>query len=104
MEEKFVKASELLVKEEFANKLKSAENDADVQRLFADAGVELTLEDIAAMCSESAKIHENDELDESALDNVAGGFILTTTACFALAAAELAFFTNYGVHAFKKRR
>ena len=103
MENKFVKASELLVKEEFANKLKSAENDADVQKLFADAGVELTLEDIVAMCEESAKIHADGELDESALDSVSGGFILSTTACFVWAAAELAFFTGYGYKAIKKK-
>ena len=102
MTNKFEKVNELLLKEDFCKELKKAESNVDVQALFASNGVELSENDVENMVNESVAINGDVELDENALDNVAGGIVLTTTACFALAAASLAFYTNYGIHAFKK--
>ena len=101
MDERFTKANELLVKEEFLAELKQATNDEEVQKLFGKYGVELSLEDVATMCE--AACMENgegaDELSADALDNVSGGVMVT--ACFLLAGASLGFYTAYGYRTIK---
>lgn len=106
MEERFVKASELLEKEDFLAKLKEVDNDPDVQKLFAENGVDLSLEDIDLMCKQAIIKNAKDELSEEDMDNVAGGIVLTlgTVACFTLASAELGFFTGYAYRKFIKKK
>ena len=107
MEERFVKANELLLKEDFIEKLKQAEDDKSVQKLFSDNGVELSLEDISNMVDESHKIHEmneKNELDENDVENVTGGAILVSSlVCLAVGAGGVGFFSAYGYRRYIKR-
>ena len=48
-EERFVKASELLLEKTFLEKLKKAENHADVQKLYAEMELNCQEEDIELM-------------------------------------------------------
>ena len=98
MEEKFVQVNELLKDESFIEELKTAENDEDVQKLFAAKGIDLSLDEIAQMVQESIVAHNNGELDENSLDNVSGGVI--GTLCLGFCA--IAFFAGYGYRALTK--
>lgn len=102
MEERFVKASELLEKDDFAEKLKLVESPEDVQKLFADNGVELSLEDIKNIAMESMKNADDGEIDEEDLDNVSGGFVLSTTACVVIGGASLCFYSSVGYQKLKR--
>lgn len=95
-EERFVKASELLLEKTFLEKLKKAENHADVQKLYAENGVELSEEDIELMVQESGDLHAetDEELNADQLENVAGGIGVGTA--FAIAGVSLLFYTTYG--------
>lgn len=75
MEEKQAKLEELMKDEAFVNAMFSKESSEEVQKLFAEKGVELTMEeveDLAAAILEAAPKGEG-ELTEGALDSVAGG-------------------------------
>lgn len=61
-----------MISKELEAKLQNAETLEDVQKVFAEEGIEVTMEQLEA---ELAKA-KNGELDENALDNVAGGTIL----------------------------
>lgn len=104
MDKKFTKVNELLAQESFLEKLETAETDEAVQKLFADNGVELTLDEIDQMCKESVAAHESGELSEESLDSVSGGVI----GCFIVGSAAIAFYAGYGYRTFtaknKKRR
>lgn len=103
MEERFVKASALLEEEAFLEQLKQAEDDAAVQKLFADNGVELSLEDIEKMVEESAVAAKSGELGEDDLENVSGG-ILVTLACFAIGGASIGFYASYGYRSLTRNK
>ena len=77
MEEKFM---ELLNDQEFAEKLMALDEAADVQALLKDNGVELSLEDIETLRkSLNTQLSSAEgELDEDALEGVAGGVSLRT--------------------------
>lgn len=101
IEKRFQDASALLEKEEFLGKLKTVESDEECQKLFAEYGVELSIEDIQLMVKESAKASgENGELSAEELENVAGGFV----GCFLLGTAMVTFFSSYGYRALTKYR
>lgn len=100
MEEKFVKVNELLKDSSFIEELKTAENDEDVQKLFAAKGIDLSLDEIAQMVQESIAAHEKGELDEESLENVSGGVI----GLLCLGAGAIAFFAGYGYRALTKYR
>lgn len=102
MEERFVKANELMVKDEFMNKLGLANSHEDVQKLFAENGVELSLDDIEAMCQQSIALSTNGELSEKDMDQVAGGYVVGTIACFYVASVGLGFFCQYGKRTLEK--
>ena len=71
MEEKI---KEIMAKEGFADKLLACEEPEQVQELFAAEGIELTLEEVKQIgAGLNASLAEGDELDEDALDGVAGG-------------------------------
>lgn len=102
IEKRFQDASALLEKEEFLGKLNTVESDEECQKLFAEYGVELSIEDIQLMVKESAKAsNEKGELSADELENVSGGSV---TGCFLLGTAMVSFFTSYGYRAFKKYR
>lgn len=71
MEEKI---KELVEDQEFVKKLLSCEEPEQVQKLFADNGVEISLEDVKALGKALAAMAESDgELSEDDLEAVAGG-------------------------------
>lgn len=71
MEEKIIKMVE---DQEFVTKMLSCEEPEQVQKLFADNGVEITLEEVKAMGKALAAMSESDgELNEDDLEGVAGG-------------------------------
>ncbi len=68
------KINEILNKEGFVDKMLACEEPEQVQALFRAEGIELTLDDVKAVgASLAAMSAEGDELDEDALDAVAGG-------------------------------
>ncbi len=71
MEEK-IKA--VMAEEGFVEKLMECQEPEQVQALFAEKGVELSLDDVMAISKGlSAALEDGEELDEDALDSVAGG-------------------------------
>lgn len=98
MEEKFVKANELLESPAFLEQLKQAENHEEVQALFAQNGVALEIADIELMCKVACENSEGGELSEDELSEVSGGVLITASAaaCFMVGSAMLGFFTSYG--------
>ncbi len=74
MEEKL---NQILEEEGFVEKLTECESAADVQKLFASKGVDITLDEVKAIGSAlAAEFSDSDEMDEDALDSVAGGAAL----------------------------
>lgn len=106
MEEKFIKANALLESPAFLEQLKQAENHNEVQALFAQNGVALEIADIELMCKTACENNGVGELSEDALDNVAGGILLTASAaaCFVLGSTMLGFFSSYGYRTIKSWR
>ncbi len=102
MEQKFIDASNLLMKKDFVEELKKQASDEEVQALFEKNGVKLELADIEQMVEESALANNGDELNADDLDNVSGGIVGTVT-CFVLAGAQIAFYASYGYHRYKRR-
>ena len=75
MEEKQVKLEELMKDEAFLDAIFSKESSEEVQKLFAEKGVELTMEEVDGLAAAilQAAPEGNGELSEDALDSVAGG-------------------------------
>lgn len=74
MEEKIQK---LVEDQEFVTKMLSCEEPEQVQKLFADNGVEVSLEEVKALGQSLATMAESDgELSEDDLEGVAGGSLL----------------------------
>lgn len=65
---------------ELEEKIKDAETLEDLVKVCAEAGVEVTKEQLEA---ELAKM-ESDELDENALDDVAGGVVIAPAIAIAI--------------------
>ncbi len=75
MEEKI---KEVLAKEGFVEKLLACEEPEQVQALFSAEGIELTLDQVKQIgAGLNASLAEGDELDEDALDSVAGGVAIS---------------------------
>ncbi len=76
MEEKL---TQILAEEGFVEKLMRCETPEQVQSLFGKKGLDLTLEEIRAISqSLTLEFSDSDELDEDALDAVAGGTTYST--------------------------
>lgn len=75
MEEKQVKLEELMKDKAFVDAIFSKETSEEVQKLFAEKGVELTMEEVEGLAAAilQAAPEGNGELSENALDSVAGG-------------------------------
>lgn len=69
------KVMAVLQQEGFVDKMFSLENPADVQALFAENGIELTVDEVKAIGRGLAQqlAEEGEELNEDDLDDVAGG-------------------------------
>ena len=65
-----METKELWMDEEFCKKVDAASDTEEIIRLFAEKGVTVTAEQIA-----SVKAAQDGELDETALDGVAGGCV-----------------------------
>lgn len=65
------KVEEAMKDEAFAQKLFETESAEDAQKLFADKGIEFTLEELKAIAA--CAQNEDGELQEEALENVSGG-------------------------------
>lgn len=78
MEEKQAKLEELMKDEAFLDAMFSKESSEEVQKLFAEKGVELTMEEVEGLAAAilQAAPEGNGELSEDALDSVAGGRII----------------------------
>lgn len=67
-----VEMETLFADKDFTDKIMQATNNAEIVKLFADQGIEVSEQDIEEV---KAMSESNDELDVTALDNVAGGVI-----------------------------
>lgn len=72
MEEKLNKIEALANDEKFIDQMKKASSKEDLQRVFAEFGVDLTREEIDAIAEAIEKMM-SDELNENDLENAAGG-------------------------------
>lgn len=78
MDQRIELAQKALEDKAFVEKLLSMEAPEDVQKAFAEKGVELTLEEVKLMGQMLASEKGNEELDADQLDAVAGGIALAT--------------------------
>lgn len=74
--DKETRLAELLQDEAFGAACKNVESVEQLQALFAQNGVNLTHEEVVALC-EQIGAQSDCELDADALDNVAGGVMLS---------------------------
>lgn len=85
------KLNELTNDKAFVEMMMSQETPEDVQRVFNEHGVPLTLDDVKRIGSALAQMEEpTSELSEDDLDSVAGGVVLTAATCWAVAKAIIA--------------
>ena len=101
------KFNQLMEDKEFVMKMLGQATPEDVQALYRANGVEITMEDIDNLGKtlDLCFSKMDDELDESALENVSGGFAITLgagvtiwtigKAVFAVGAAGLAIYKWY---------
>jgi hypothetical protein len=73
------KFNKLMEDKAFVEKMLGQETQEDVQKLFAENGVEMTMEEVGQLGETLNKCFDKlgDELDESALEDVSGGFFIT---------------------------
>lgn len=69
------KIRELMDNEAFVEKLSEVSTVEEMQSIFADNGVEMTLDEINEMCMASVQMTDSDELSDTDLDNVSGGAV-----------------------------
>ena len=85
--EAFVK---LMENEAFVKEMLAQENEEAVQKLYAKNGVELTLEEVREVGKALNSMDSDGELDAAALDDVAGGVVITAATCWAVAKTAIA--------------
>lgn len=74
MDEKVMKINELLMQEDFLTNLMGCVNQSEVQSLFAENDVEISLEEVQELGQMiGSRIGHNAELKESELEMVSGG-------------------------------
>ena len=108
--EKIAKVKEIFADKDFVAKVLAMETAEEVQAAVKAQGVELTIEEIEATKAELVNQLENkdsDEVSDEQLENVAGGFAVTTIVCAAIigagAVGGLATLAK-GVHEWTRRR
>lgn len=96
MDKRTEQVKALMEDQEFVNHLLTLESNEEVRKAFAEKGVEFSLEEVEAV-AEAA--FGGGELDESQLENVAGGIaweiIAIVASGVALAANGMAEYNNY---------
>ncbi len=79
-EQKAEKLKEIFADKDFAVKVMEMETAEEVQAAVKEKGVELSLDEITAAREQLIKMQENgEELDDSQLEQVAGGFAIAGT-------------------------
>lgn len=74
------KLNELSADKEFLKELFELDSPEKIQEKFAEKGVELSLDEVKTIIAgvvDAAEKKTGEELDESALESVAGGFAIT---------------------------
>lgn len=74
------KLNELSADKEFLKELFELDSPEKIQEKFAEKGVELSLDEVKTIIAgvvDAAEKKAGEELDESALESVAGGFAIT---------------------------
>lgn len=75
----------------FVMTMLSQDTPEEVQKLFRDNGVEMSMDEVMELGAELDRYANNSgELDETALENVSGGIVLTAATCWAAAKAVIA--------------
>ncbi len=88
MQDSKEKIIELAQDQKFIDKLLTMEDNSEVQKAFAEEGVNLTVEEIDQMAEMAFGDHG--ELDESELEKVSGGFLAEA----AIVCSGIALFAN----------
>lgn len=101
MDERKEKVSKLLENSEFLEKLKACQSHEDVQKLFHDYAVDVTVDEVQQMVDESIAAHEADEgeLKEDSLKKVNGGVI----GWFIASGVMISFYASYGYHYYRRK-
>lgn len=94
-QEKIDLINAMMEKTEVQEKAKQCKDAAELQQLFAENGVDLTVDEVEAFLSEltesvMSKIRENQELSEDDLDSVAGGMGSVAAAIIGLGSIPVA--------------
>lgn len=82
--------NKLMEDEQFVQSMLSKETPEQVQVLYSENGVELTIEDVNEIGNMLNSLDNNGELDESSLDSVSGGVVVDAALCWATAKAVIA--------------
>lgn len=93
----------LMDNKDFVTTMLSQESPEDVKKLFADNGVDMSMDDVMQLGADLDHAFRNsEELDESNLENVSGGVVIeaatiwaATKAVIAIGAAGLAIYKWY---------
>lgn len=72
---------------QFTDKLLSLEEPEDVQKAFAERGIDFTLDEVKEIGKRVTAETSGEELEENSLEEVAGGIVVTTAAVIATVAA-----------------
>ena len=81
------KMNELMQNEEFLKALAASDTKEEFQMLFAEQGVELTMEEIDNILQTVTAGRGDGELDDALLDGVNGGIAVTTCCIWLLRGA-----------------
>lgn len=82
--------NKLMENEAFVKEMLSQKNEEDVQKLYADNGIELSIDEVCEVGKMLSCMDNDGELDASDLDNVAGGVAVTAATCWAVAKTVIA--------------
>lgn len=96
---------ELFSDETFVASILEMETPEEVQKALSERGLDLSLEEINTI--QNSLSNEEEELSEDQLEEVAGGFAVTTLVCGLIiggAAAGGAFSLGKAVHGWTRRR
>lgn len=84
------KLTAVLENKEFVTSLQDLQTPEEIQQAFATQGMEFTVEDIKELGEAMAAQSETGELEEDALDQVAGGIVITSATIWAAAKVTFA--------------
>lgn len=81
------KLAELFESEQFKEEASKIQTAEELQALFAEHGVDLTMDEVINLCAAIAAQMGEAELSEEDLENVAGGFGIVTVGLICLGVA-----------------